>query len=74
MSSIMIKDVPPELHRRLRLDAKRHHRSMNKHVIAVLEAVLGDDGGGVNRARPPVRGRFELTDEWLSAAKRRGRP
>jgi len=74
VSSIMIKDMSPELHRRLRMDAKRHHRSMTKHVVAILEAFLGTGVGADDAPPSPVRGRFELTDAWLDTAKRQGRP
>jgi len=55
----------------LKEEAKRHHRSMNKHVIALLSDALGVTEE--ERAITPVRGRFPLTDEWLSRARQEGR-
>ena len=72
MASLVIKQVPDELHQRLKTEAKRHHRSMNKHVIALLSDALGS---GVESPRfAAAEGRFALTDEWLQRAKQEGRP
>ncbi len=38
MPTITIKDIPQALHRALKLRAEAHHRSLNKEVIATLEA------------------------------------
>jgi hypothetical protein len=40
MSALLIKSIPPEIHQRLRLQAERHHRSMNREVLAILEERL----------------------------------
>jgi len=40
MSALLIKNMPPELHERLRRRAAEHHRSMNREVIAILEREL----------------------------------
>jgi plasmid stability protein len=37
MKTIVLKNVPDELHARLKERAKRHHRSLNGEVIALLE-------------------------------------
>jgi plasmid stability protein len=45
MKSLVIKNVPEELHARLKRNAQLNHRSLNKEVIAVLEgSVFGEDG------------------------------
>ena len=41
MPSLTIKNIPEELLNRLRLEAKREHRSLNKQVISSLEGALG---------------------------------
>ena len=38
MPTITLKDIPRNLHRTLKARAKVHHRSLNKEVIATLEA------------------------------------
>jgi plasmid stability protein len=40
MAGLLIKDFPPELHRRLREEAARHHRSMTRQALALLEQAL----------------------------------
>jgi plasmid stability protein len=38
MPTITLKNIPRELHRQLKNRAKQHHRSLNKEVIASLQA------------------------------------
>lgn len=38
MPNLTLKNVPSELHRTLKNQAKAHHRSLNKEVIATLQA------------------------------------
>ncbi len=40
MASITLKDIPPELHARLRGAAEETGRSLNKYVLAVLEQAV----------------------------------
>lgn len=42
MSAVVIRDLPPDLHQRLRVEAQRHHRSMNREIIAILEKEVGE--------------------------------
>jgi len=72
MPALVIKDLPVGLHRRLKDDAAHHHRSMTKQAIFILEQ-------GLHRVRPipafkAYKGRFPLTNEFMDAAKREGRP
>ena len=39
MPNITLKNIPRDLHRTLKTRAKAHHRSLNKEVIATLQAV-----------------------------------
>ena len=71
MPAFVIKDLPIEIHRRLKDEATQHHRSMTQQAIVILEQ-------GLHRARPvPVfkayKGRFSLTNEFINAAKGKGR-
>ena len=71
MPALVIKDLPVEIHRRLKEEATRHHRSMTQQAIVILEQ-------GLHRERPvPVfkayKGRFPLTNEFINAAKGEGR-
>ena len=38
MPTITLKNIPRELHRSLKSQAKAHHRSLNKEMIAKLES------------------------------------
>lgn len=40
MPGLLIKDFPPELHRRLKQEAARSHRSMTRQALALLEQAL----------------------------------
>lgn len=42
MPSLLIKDFPPELHRKLKDEAARHHRSMTRQALALLEQALSE--------------------------------
>jgi plasmid stability protein len=71
MPALVIKTFPVELHRRLKEDALRHHRSMTQQAIVILER-------GLHQVRPipdvkAYKGRFPLTNEFMDAAKREGR-
>ena len=71
MAGFVIRDLPPALHERLREEAQRHHRSMGKEVITILEEALGT--GADRTFPPPVKVAFPLTDDFLNKAKRWGR-
>ena len=40
MASVLIKNLPDALHQQLKRRAEKHHRSLNKEVIALIEAAL----------------------------------
>ncbi len=73
MPSLLIKDMPPELHQRLREAAERDHRSMNRQAIAILEAALDLAPSGEPEFPPPIKPAFPLTSEWLKRALAEGR-
>ena len=53
MSALLIKNMPPPLHARLRHRAAVHHRSMNREVISILEREL--DRPAVAEFPPPIK-------------------
>lgn len=70
MPALVIKDLPVELHHRLKADAKHHHRSMTQQAIVILEQ-------GLYRVKPvpafkAYEGQFPLTNEFIHEAKREG--
>jgi len=72
MPGLVIKNLPQELHRRLKERAVRHHRSMTKEVIAVLEQAL-ETKGVAETLPPPYKGRIALTDKLIERGRREGR-
>ncbi|TVS15553.1 MAG: Arc family DNA-binding protein [Gammaproteobacteria bacterium] len=54
-TSITLKNIPDPIYQRIKLAAKRHHRSMNNEIIACLEQALApqpvDIGTRLDRAR-----------------------
>ncbi|MFV1980246.1 MAG: Arc family DNA-binding protein [Rhodothermia bacterium] len=74
MASLLIKDVPSILHRKLKDRAVRHHRSMNKEVIAILEATLETGHRpGLPDLPDPIPINAPITARMLRDAKREGR-
>lgn len=72
MPGFVIKDLPKDLHRKLKEQAARHRRSMTKEALALLEQGLGGGAAQV-KAAAPFKGRFALTDRFLERARREGR-
>lgn len=72
MAGLVIKDLPDELHRKLKAQAARHHRSMTKEAVALLERGLQMEDV-VQEPPAPYRGKFQLDEKFLDAAKREGR-
>jgi len=72
MPGLVIKDLPPKLHRKLKKRAAQHHRSMTKEVLFVLEQALSEEPEA-QKPPPLFKGRFPLTDKLLVRARREGR-
>ncbi len=77
MSGLLIKELPKDLHRRLRLRAKASHRSLGREALVIIQEALND------RAGPPTlmevdqlrqKGAQPLTDAILEAARKDRRP
>jgi len=71
MASLLIKDVPREVHEWLKREADRNRRSMTQQAIVVFEERM-------LRFQPvkfpsPLRTRTLLTKEFIDQAKREGR-
>jgi hypothetical protein len=72
MPSLVIKNLPPEVHRRLKEQAVKNHRSMTKQAIDILEK--GSFLSSPVRKIKPFKGRFILTEEFVNFAKRESLP
>ena len=56
MPSVIVRDMPVEVHRRLKSAAMQHHRSMNREVLMILEQTLGaDDAAELPLPLKPLR-------------------
>ena len=42
MRTVVIRDLPDDLHERLKAQAKRNHRSVNKEAVALIERQLAE--------------------------------
>ncbi|MFH1039161.1 MAG: Arc family DNA-binding protein [PVC group bacterium] len=71
MPALLIKNLPPDLHERLRRCAAEHHRSMNREVIAILEKEIGARQPG--ELPPPVKGLKPVDGEWIAQVIRDAR-
>lgn len=71
MPALVIKNLPAEIHQRLKDDAIQNHRSMTQQAIVILEQAL-------HQVRPipyfkAYKGKFPLTNKFINAAKNEGR-
>lgn len=73
MAKLLIRQLPDELHRKLRMRARQNRRSVTKEVIALLEMALASAEPKKLALPEPLKGQFLLTDEWIERAKTAGR-
>ncbi len=80
MPNLNVKNLPRDVHRRLKERARRNHRSLNSEVIACLEDAVTprriDPDEAAERIRA-LRARFRgpaPTDEEIARLKSEGRP
>lgn len=81
-ANLTLKNVPDELHERLRRSAEEHRRSLNSEAIVCLESVLLPASGNPDEQLERIRRlRAELqqagvwtTPAFLEQARNVGRP
>ena len=78
MSTITIKNLPPDVHRSLKSRAAANSRSLNREIITTLEGAIHAsrvDAAGISRQARMVRevAGVYLTQRDLDAFKRAGR-
>jgi len=71
MPAVIVRDMPVEMHRRLKSEALRHHRSMNQEVIAILEKEL--TAARPVKLPPPVKPLVPVDGKWIADAIRKAR-
>jgi plasmid stability protein len=80
MPTMTIKNIPEDLHARIKESASEHGRSINNEVIYLLKRACHGRRTDVEQfleKAEAIRNKFvlpPLTDEVLSDAKREGRP
>lgn len=72
MAGLLVRDLPDRLRQRLKERAKRHHRSMAKETLAILEVAL-EEPVPPETLPAPLKLKFPLTQEFLGEAIREGR-
>jgi len=80
MANLSLKNVPADLHRKLKQRARAHHRSLNGEIIACLQETVAPrrfDADEAARRLRELRARYRgrpLGDEEIAALKSEGRP
>ena len=72
MPGLLIRDIPRQLYGRLKDSATRHHRSISKEALVILEETLGRKAAPGELPRP-IKGRFPITQTFLDEARSEGR-
>jgi plasmid stability protein len=73
MPALLIKDLPAALHQRLKLEAEKHHRSMTKEALCLLEQGLSGSSHRSLRDVTPIPSALRVDDAWIKRAKSWGR-
>jgi plasmid stability protein len=80
MATITLKNIPADLHRKLKKRADENHRSLNKEIIFTLQSATGKaqrvDIEALLREARVARSKFtrEIKASEIDAWKRAGRP
>jgi hypothetical protein len=74
MATLVIKDLPDELHRRLKEEAFKARRSMTKEAIYLMETALEEknEPSRLQELPRPYQGQKPLTDKMIQKWKRQG--
>jgi plasmid stability protein len=73
MATIVIRGLPDDLHERLKAQAKRNHRSLNKEAVALIERQLTEPRA-IPELPPPLRLKSgHVTIKQIEAAISKGR-
>jgi hypothetical protein len=74
MPALMLRDLPLALYRRLKSEAQRNKRSMNRHAVSLLEEALTPPPKLSADSLPKaVRPRRAIDDAFILKAVSRGR-
>ena len=74
MVALVIKNLPPKLHSRLKEEAARQRRSMTQHALAILERALAASSSPAPGEPPaPIDLKVRHDHKWIYASIREGR-
>lgn len=79
MVTITIKNVPPEIYERIKIQAKNNHRSINGEILSILEQAISippiDVKATLERTRKlrEMTAHYVITNEELTKWKNEGR-
>ena len=73
MATIIIRDLPDDLHQRLKAQARRNHRSLTKEAVALIERHLGPLRPAAELPPPLHLKAGPVTIKQIEAAISRGR-
>jgi Arc-like DNA binding domain len=79
VSTLVVKNLPDQLHERLKARARQHHRSITKEAIALIEeGLLAPRATASQTDAPPLPPLVRLpggalTTDWIEAAIADGR-
>jgi antitoxin FitA len=78
--TITLKNIPADLHRKLKRRAKEHHRSLNREIIATLQGAANQslriESAALIREARTIRKKFkrEISPAQIRTWIRHGRP
>lgn len=73
MTDLLIRQIPEQLHAKLKQSARENRRSVNQEIILLLERSLGEDRPPSPPLPQPLDGAFHIDDAWLIQARDEGR-
>ncbi len=68
MVTLTIKNVPPEIYERIKIQAKNNHRSINGEVISIIEQALSIPPLDVKETLERTKKIRELTAHYVVTA------
>lgn len=67
MSTLVIKNLPENLHEKLRAQAARNHRSVTKEVVTLIESSVALQWPEGDRPPPTVKNSPRIVDDFEAA-------
>lgn len=68
MVTITIKNVPPEIYERIKIQAKNNHRSINGEILSILEQAISIPPIDVKATLERTRKLREMTADYVISA------